>query len=77
MQFLVNPTRIIVQPPGRASNTASSFVRFPPSFVQKRVRLAPSERQALILDHVAEIVAREGVSALSTIALVNFGGRKP
>jgi AcrR family transcriptional regulator len=32
---------------------------------QKRVRLAPSERQALILDHVAEIVAREGVSALS------------
>mgnify|MGYP000264061093 CR=1 FL=1 len=32
---------------------------------QKRVRLAPKERQALILDHVADIVAREGVSALS------------
>lgn len=32
---------------------------------QKRVRLAPKERQTLILDHVAEIVAREGVSALS------------
>ncbi|MFZ9394908.1 MAG: TetR/AcrR family transcriptional regulator, partial [Erythrobacter sp.] len=32
---------------------------------QKRVRLAPSERQSLILDHTAEIIAREGVSALS------------
>jgi len=32
---------------------------------QKRVRLAPSERQTFILDHVAEIVARDGVSALS------------
>ena len=32
---------------------------------QKRVRLAPKERQTLILDHVAEIIAREGVSALS------------
>lgn len=32
---------------------------------RKRVRLAPRKRQALILDHTAEIVAREGVSALS------------
>ncbi len=32
---------------------------------RKRVRLAPSERQSLILDHTAEIIAREGVSALS------------
>ena len=31
----------------------------------KRVRLAPSERQSLILDHTAQIIAREGVSALS------------
>ncbi|MFN7272599.1 MAG: TetR/AcrR family transcriptional regulator [Gammaproteobacteria bacterium] len=31
----------------------------------KRVRLAPEARQALILDHAAEIVARDGVSALS------------
>jgi len=33
--------------------------------LQKRIRLAPSERQALILDHTAKIIAREGVSALS------------
>jgi AcrR family transcriptional regulator len=31
----------------------------------KRVRLAPSERQSLILDYTAQIIAREGVSALS------------
>ena len=31
----------------------------------KRVRLAPEARQSLILDHAAEIVARDGVSALS------------
>jgi TetR/AcrR family transcriptional regulator, fatty acid biosynthesis regulator len=32
---------------------------------RKRVRLAPSERQSLILDHTAEIIAREGILALS------------
>lgn len=32
---------------------------------RKQVRLAPLERQSLILDHAAEIIAREGVSALS------------
>ena len=31
----------------------------------KRLRLAPQERRALILDFTAEIIAREGVSALS------------
>ena len=30
-----------------------------------RVRLDPAKRQSLILDHTAEIIAREGVSALS------------
>jgi AcrR family transcriptional regulator len=30
-----------------------------------RQRLAPAERAALILDHAAEVIAREGVSALS------------
>jgi AcrR family transcriptional regulator len=38
----------------------------PKAASRKRVvRLAPSERQSLILDHTAEIIAREGVSALS------------
>lgn len=32
---------------------------------RKRMRLAPVERQSLILDHTADIIAREGVSALS------------
>ncbi|OYQ29365.1 TetR family transcriptional regulator [Sandarakinorhabdus cyanobacteriorum] len=32
---------------------------------RKRVRLAPQERQSLILDRTADIIAREGVSALS------------
>ncbi len=32
---------------------------------QNRVRLAPKERQALILDHTADVISREGVSALS------------
>ncbi len=32
---------------------------------RKRVRLAPHERQSLILDSAAEIIAREGISALS------------
>jgi AcrR family transcriptional regulator len=31
----------------------------------KRVRLAPKERQSLILDHTAEIIARDGVATLS------------
>ena len=31
----------------------------------KRVRLAPEQRRSLILDHAADIVARDGVSALS------------
>lgn len=32
---------------------------------QKRRRLSPEKRKSLILDHTADIVAREGVSALS------------
>lgn len=32
---------------------------------RKRTRLSPEKRRALILDHAAEIVAREGVAALS------------
>jgi AcrR family transcriptional regulator len=43
----------------------SGAVKRTKTTAQKRIRLAPKERQALILDHVAEIVAREGVSALS------------
>lgn len=39
--------------------------RIPKAKSHKRVRLAPAERQSLILDHTAEIIAREGVSALS------------
>lgn len=37
----------------------------PKANARKRVRLAPLERQSLILDHTAEIIAREGVSVLS------------
>ncbi len=33
--------------------------------LQNRSRLAPEERMTLILDHTAEIVSREGISALS------------
>lgn len=40
---------------------ASSPVEMP----RKRVRLDPQKRQSLILDHTADVIAREGVSALS------------
>lgn len=37
----------------------------PVEMPRKRVRLAPQKRQSLILDHTADVIAREGVSALS------------
>ena len=33
--------------------------------VKRRTRLDPAERRALILDHTAEIIAAEGVTAVS------------
>lgn len=41
---------------------------------RKRVRLAPQERQSLILDHTAEIVARDGVSTLSMDSISRQAG---
>lgn len=37
----------------------------PVEMPRKRVRLDPQKRQSLILDHTADVIAREGVSALS------------
>lgn len=41
---------------------------------RQRVRLAPQERQSLILDHTAEIVARDGVSTLSMDSISRQAG---
>ena len=49
-------------PDVRRSPKTQPKQRRPPA---KRLRLAPEERQSRILDHAAEIVARDGVSALS------------
>jgi TetR/AcrR family transcriptional regulator, fatty acid biosynthesis regulator len=50
----------LLLPPESASKAAMA-----PPLVRERKRLSPEKRRALILDHTAEIVSREGVAQLS------------